>query len=256
MTKKLICPKCKGFQKMSIIKAIPKRDSLILAMRCPICKSTKKVSLSFSNKQDWIEDVRESFFMCDLCGAINKDSLTGFSHYLPPPQAYWYYYGRRKKIIFRCNNCDRARVKVTSVDFWSDLEPFIYETKERDIKTKEDEIIKDLKCPQCGNKILKTDKICPNCGLELICDKCGAPIVPGAKFCSNCGEKVKTFNIKEKKLKKEKICPACHEKVSEGQIFCSRCGQELICDKCGAELLEGAYYCHNCGDPVKMGELD
>lgn len=49
-------------------------------------------------------------------------------------------------------------------------------------------------CPVCGAEVKKTSKFCPECGTKLVKDgkvcKCGAKLSPDAKFCPECGEKV------------------------------------------------------------------
>ncbi|MHA1229036.1 MAG: zinc ribbon domain-containing protein [Candidatus Helarchaeota archaeon] len=257
MSSKLICPKCGNGQLMSIIKAIPKGNSLVLANRCPKCKTTTKIILDLTKKDEWIDDVSHAFFTCDVCGAINKDNIIGLTYPPTNPYAYWYYYGGRKKITFKCNSCGRLRVKATTIRFWDDLIRYSQLDKEKKEELVEKvEEKQELHCPSCGKTISEEDKICPHCGIELKCDKCGAPILPGSNFCSNCGDRVEKFEVKKEVPPQERVCPACHESVSEEEIFCHRCGQELKCDKCGAELPEGASFCRECGDPVTPGEVD
>ena len=253
MGKYLICPRCGS--KMSVVKAIPRGTVLLTANRCPKCRKTNRVPLKFEDRRFWIDDVRESFFTCDICGTSNKDNIS--KHYLSNMDrvAYWYYYGDIRKITFRCKNCNHRRVKVTTAEFWIDLRPALSEDKAAemiDIVPIEGE----LKCPNCDNPIKKEYKICPNCGYKLVCESCGAPIIPGANFCSNCGERVKSVALKIESRERKLECPSCHEPIKEDQIFCIRCGQELKCDKCGAELIEDAYFCSECGDPVRRGEPD
>ncbi|MBD3229367.1 MAG: zinc-ribbon domain-containing protein [Candidatus Lokiarchaeota archaeon] len=250
---KLICPKCDGSQAMSIIKAIPKDTRLILVNRCPNCMTKNKVVLNYANKDSWIDDVGNSFFTCDLCGAVNKDNIVGYTHY--GSRAYWYYHGglsERRKIVFDCVECGKKRVKVTTGDVWKLIEPYAREQKKEE--TEVPAPTEELKCPKCEKTISKNDTICPNCGLELICNNCGAPLVPGSNFCSNCGDKVETFPVEPSEP--TNTCPSCDEPVDESTVFCPRCGQEVRCDKCGAELLEGASFCKECGDPVTQGEFD
>ncbi|MHA1269589.1 MAG: double zinc ribbon domain-containing protein [Candidatus Helarchaeota archaeon] len=253
MSDVLTCPKCGGDQKMSVVKAVMKGLKLVLANRCPKCKTTKRIVLDYNDKKNWMDEVGEAFFTCDLCGAVNKDNFAGHTYLAPNPAAYWYYYGEARKIAFICKNCGSRRIKVTTGDFWNNLEPYSRTDKDKPPAPEPEPIVKELNCPKCEKPIKNTDDKCSNCGLELICDKCGAPLVPGSNFCSNCGDKVETFNIPASKSD-EKICPSCHESITDDQIFCIRCGQEIKCDKCGTEILEGALFCRECGDPVNQGD--
>lgn len=260
MSNELICPKCGGDQRVSIIKAIPKGVKLILITRCPNCGKGKRIVLDFTEKKDWIEEVANAFFTCDLCGTVNSDKIAGYKYDGGNPAAYWYYYGgsslsERKKIEFVCKKCSQTRVKVTTGELWQDIKIYA-KTGSKEPKTEIGSVVEELNCPKCGKTISKKDRICPNCGLELVCDKCNAPIVPGSKYCSKCGDRVEMFDIKPKKSQKLNICPSCNEEVKPGTVFCDRCGQEILCDKCGAQLLEGSSFCNVCGDPVTRGELD
>ncbi|MBD3229524.1 MAG: zinc-ribbon domain-containing protein [Candidatus Lokiarchaeota archaeon] len=246
----LKCPKC-GNESSSIVKAVPKGTKLVLINRCPSCKVKNKVILDFNNKEDWIDYVGEAFFTCDLCGAINKDNIAGYT-YLGRGYSSWNSFQQSKKIVFRCDKCNNKRVKVTTGDFWREIEPYGRKKEKEPI---EEKIPEELTCPKCKEPISKEDKVCKNCGIELICNKCGAPLVPGSNFCSNCGDPVETFDIEPEEVG-EMVCPSCNEPVENDQIYCDRCGQELKCDKCGERLLEGASFCRECGDPIVKGELD
>ena len=49
-------------------------------------------------------------------------------------------------------------------------------------------------CSNCGAKISKTAKFCPECGTKVesakFCPECGASVQAGAKFCPECGKKL------------------------------------------------------------------
>lgn len=53
-----------------------------------------------------------------------------------------------------------------------------------------------LSCNNCGSKIDKSSKFCPECGLKIEenvnnhCKNCNAKIKSGSKFCSECGYKI------------------------------------------------------------------
>jgi uncharacterized Zn finger protein (UPF0148 family) len=43
-------------------------------------------------------------------------------------------------------------------------------------------------CPQCGRRVQKTWKFCPDCSaaLERVCAQCGASVKPEWRFCPHC----------------------------------------------------------------------
>lgn len=75
-------------------------------------------------------------------------------------------------------------------------------------------------CLNCGAKIKKTAKFCPECGTKQThtCPECGAEVKSKAKFCSECGAKLKAKN--------EKVCE-CGAKLGEKEKFCPSCGKEV-----------------------------
>lgn len=74
-------------------------------------------------------------------------------------------------------------------------------------------------CNNCGAKIKKNAKFCPECGAKqgLSCPNCGAEVKKNAKFCPECGEKL---------VKDEKTCE-CGQKISSKEKFCPNCGKEV-----------------------------
>lgn len=75
-------------------------------------------------------------------------------------------------------------------------------------------------CDKCGNRISSILKFCPECGNKMqkteliICPGCGKEI-PKSKFCPECGYK---FINK---------CPNCGSEVATGVKFCPECGNKL-----------------------------
>lgn len=74
----------------------------------------------------------------------------------------------------------------------------------------------DLVECECGAKIKKTAKFCPECGKKqgLVCKNCGATINKTAKFCPECGTSTK------------KLCPNCKTEVGNKK-FCPECGTQV-----------------------------
>ena len=74
------------------------------------------------------------------------------------------------------------------------------------------------------------------------CSNCGAKIRKNAKFCPECG------------AKQGVNCPGCGAEVKSSSKFCPECGanlkKELKCAECGAKLKAGAKFCPECGKPV------
>ncbi|MBE5745722.1 MAG: zinc-ribbon domain-containing protein [Clostridiales bacterium] len=75
-------------------------------------------------------------------------------------------------------------------------------------------------CVNCGAKIKKRAKFCPECGSKqsLSCPKCGHDLRKNAKFCSECGTKI----VKEKA---GKTCE-CGTVLTSKDKFCPNCGKE------------------------------
>lgn len=86
-------------------------------------------------------------------------------------------------------------------------------------ETKVDNLVE---CSNCGAKIRRKAKFCPECGVKqgVNCPECGAEVKATSKFCPECGAS----------LKKEIKCPTC-----------------------GAILKANAKFCPECGNPVKKG---
>lgn len=73
-------------------------------------------------------------------------------------------------------------------------------------------------CINCGAKIKKSAKFCPECGAKqgISCPNCGADLKKSAKFCPECGTKL----IREKKC-------SCGATLSDKAKFCPECGKEV-----------------------------
>ena len=79
---------------------------------------------------------------------------------------------------------------------------------------------------------------------NAVCENCGAKVRKNAKFCPECGDEL------------VKHCPKCKVEVPKNAKFCPECGEPLKgkvrkCKKCGAELKEGAKFCPECGQKVE-----
>lgn len=76
-----------------------------------------------------------------------------------------------------------------------------------------------VECANCGAKIKKRAKFCPECGAKqgFNCPECGAEVKATSKFCPECGAS----------LKKEAKCPECGAKLKAGSKFCSECGKSI-----------------------------
>lgn len=79
-------------------------------------------------------------------------------------------------------------------------------------------------CINCGAKIRKNAKFCPECGekQQPTCPKCKANVTKTAKFCPECGEK-----LTKEKVVKEKVCANCGAKLKSTTKFCQDCGEKV-----------------------------
>lgn len=81
---------------------------------------------------------------------------------------------------------------------------------------------KEIKCPDCGNAILRESRFCPLCGHQLLvfdqCAGCGKNLPPNARFCPKCGH------------------PADQKP------------KPVVCSRCGMENIPKASYCNQCGE--------
>lgn len=59
-----------------------------------------------------------------------------------------------------------------------------------------DEELEQFECSECGTIVKENDKVCPNCGADLIdeneeyefeCSECGAAVKPDDAVCPKCG---------------------------------------------------------------------
>lgn len=183
MSEKIACSKCGG--ELAILKVVQKGINIVAVGRCPSCKAKAKFVLNYNDKDSWLEDLANGFFVCDLCGAKNMDNFTEQS-YLHPGA---FTSSQRIKVFFLCKGCNKQRKKDISQEFWSKIKPF---TEEEVVKEKPEQKSpgKELKCPKCGGIVSTNDKFCKSCGFRLFCDNCKTLLAPGSSFCTNCGEEV------------------------------------------------------------------
>lgn len=76
-----------------------------------------------------------------------------------------------------------------------------------------------VECSNCGAKIKKKAKFCPECGARqgANCPVCGAEVKTTSKFCPECGTS----------LKKELKCSECGAKLKANSKFCPECGKAV-----------------------------
>lgn len=86
-------------------------------------------------------------------------------------------------------------------------------------KNPETKVDNMVECSNCGAKIKKRTKFCPECGAKqgLNCPECGAEVKSTSKFCPECGIS----------LKKELKCAECGAKLKANAKFCSECGKPI-----------------------------
>lgn len=83
---------------------------------------------------------------------------------------------------------------------------------------------------ECGAKLNKLDKFCPNCGKrnetgEIIC-KCGNTVIKGTKFCPECGMRVEEL-MKAPEMKSVTLRCVCGAEVKEDDVICMECGRKV-----------------------------
>ena len=78
-------------------------------------------------------------------------------------------------------------------------------------------------CKNCGAKIQKNARFCPDCGKEVeknLCPHCGAELDANSNFCEKCGKKItETTSVK--------LCPNCGQNLEDSENFCENCGTEI-----------------------------
>ena len=112
-------------------------------------------------------------------------------------------------------------------------------------------------CPNCGNNLVKSEKIKEVEDNRIVCSNCGAELNENNSFCPSCGTEVK---IKEDDSLK---CENCGADVPADTLFCPTCGHKVKhiqkvnkknCPNCGAEIDDNVTFCEECGVNVFTGE--
>ena len=145
-----------------------------------------------------------------------------------------------------------------------------------------------FKCPQCEKEISIDAKFCPFCFFVIKqkkCPDCGQEQNEKNDICSSCGYDF-VNDVSSQKLKE---CPQCAEKVTENSKACPKCGHDFIdkampkikppqvskllrfqretiflsnydfnlkpCPKCNSKLLGDEKFCYSCGCDVENYEI-
>ncbi|MBR3610647.1 MAG: hypothetical protein IKL57_04165 [Oscillospiraceae bacterium] len=100
---------------------------------------------------------------------------------------------------------------------------------EDDFENRVSSTIATMKCMQCGEKIVVTDKYCHSCGAI---NRFANPEKPKARFCKNCGIEFENGE-----------CPLCGAKQSEALDYVDY----SACPNCANFIDEYAHFCPICG---------
>lgn len=105
-----------------------------------------------------------------------------------------------------------------------------------------------MNCNKCGSKIQQKDKICPECGAEVLRDTaakvvpCPSSIEDGVRTHKPCGEKIKEGN---------KFCNECGWKINQScfQPGAKMCSGEQKGAPCNNIVFPDTKFCSQCGKP-------
>ena len=102
-------------------------------------------------------------------------------------------------------------------------------------------------CKYCGELVDPDANLCPFCGrvgpTDLTrCPKCRAPTQAGQRVCQNCG------------LELIVVCPTCAKATFFGD-YCMSCGSRIMvtCPKCGTQQPPLGDKCAKCKKPLYGG---
>jgi membrane protease subunit (stomatin/prohibitin family) len=125
-----------------------------------------------------------------------------------------------------------------------------------------------IECPNCHERIAKSSKFCPNCGVsptkpqkQIKCSVCGKSLSEGTKFCPECGRRLALCpqcgaDIPDGATScpscNSRFCPQCNTMLAADAKFCPECGYTVVkkCVQCGEVVADGQKFCPNCGTKV------